>query len=488
MKILLIQPPFYGFQNIISNRLYLGLAYLGAVLERDGHEVLILNGELYFEKINNENEKVTINQDVYNKNFSASHYVYEKMLKDIIDFRPDAIALSFMTAGSKSAYFLAKQIKNVLPGIPLIAGGIHPTLVPEEPLRHSFDYVIRGEGEDTAPELIKGLYSENLGIKKIKGISYIDNGKITHNEDRSFITDLDSLPFPAFYLMKDYEKNAYSCKGIITSRGCPFNCTYCASKLLWTQKVRFRSPENVVAEIIDRHKRYHISSFSFHDDTFTLRRDYVKKFCQLVLTLDFKITWHCDTRGDTINLPLLKLMRKAGCRHIYLGLESGSPRIQKLIKKNIDTEKIKQAIRMARRAGILTTVYFMAGFPDENEEDLLLSIKVMEELSPDFVIWSILTPYPGTEVWKIAEEKNLVDINNCDWENFFHHYNQGNFYKNIDDKIWNGLIEMIRIKEEKLNKRFTWPKFKEQLAGKISLFKLAIKNPGKVLKYIKKYL
>jgi anaerobic magnesium-protoporphyrin IX monomethyl ester cyclase len=488
MKILLIQPPFYGFQNISSDRLYLGLAYLGAVLEKDGHKVLILNGEFYFEKMAGESEKITINEEEYKKIFTADHYVFKKILKDIIDFKPEAIAISFMTAGSTSAYFLAKQIKIALPEVPLIAGGIHPTLVPEEPLKNCFDYVIRGEGEATIPELIKELENKNSELKRIKGISYKDNGQIIHNEDRPFIADLDSLPFPAFYLMKGYEKNAYACKGIITSRGCPFDCTYCASKLLWTQKVRFRSPQNVVDEIIDRHKRYGVTSFAFHDDTFTLRRQYVEEFCRLVLALEFKITWHCDTRGDTIDLPLLKLMRQAGCRHIYLGLESGSPRIQKLIKKNIDTNKVKEAVKLARRAGIETTIYFMAGFPDETETDLRLSLESMKELAPDYVIWSILTPYPGTAIWKIAEARGLINIADCDWENFFHHYDRGNLFKNIEDNKWDALLKIIRNEEEKINKRLTWLKFKERFSNKINLAILAIKNPRKLLKYIKKHI
>jgi anaerobic magnesium-protoporphyrin IX monomethyl ester cyclase len=486
MKILLIQPPFYGFQNIASDRLYLGLAYLGAVLEKDGHEVLILNGEFYFDKMASESEKITINEEKYKKTFSPDHYVYKKILKDIVDFNPGAIAISFMTAGSTSAYYLAKQIKTALPDIKLIAGGIHPTLVPEEPLKNGFDYVIRGEGEATTSELIKELENINFEIRKIRGVVYKDNDQFIYNEDRPFIADLDSLPFPAFYLMKDYEKNAHSCKGIITSRGCPFDCTYCASKLLWTQKVRFRSPQNVVQEIKDRYNKYGVTSFAFHDDTFTLRRQYVEDFCRSVLALDFKITWHCDTRGDTVDLPLLKLMHKAGCQHIYLGLESGSPRIQKLIKKNIDTNKVKQAVKLARRAGIETTIYFMAGFPDETAEDLQLSIEAMKELAPDYVIWSILTPYPGTAIWKIAEDRGLINIKECDWENFFHHYDRGNLFKNIEDKKWDDMLKTIRSEEEKINKRPTWLKFKERFANKISLAKMALKKPGKILNYIKK--
>ncbi len=485
MRILLIQPPFYGFQNITSDRLYLGLAYLAAVLEKDGHEVLILNGEFYFEQMEGENEKITIDQEAYKKNFKREHYVYQKILNDVIDFKPDAIAISFMTAGSTSAYFLAQHITRAIPDIPLIAGGIHPTLLPEEPLKKGFNYVIRGEGEVTIVELIKAIQNKSNDLETILGISYLSHGQIYHNQNRPFIADLDALPFPAFYLMKDYQKHAYASSGIITSRGCPFTCTYCASKLLWTRQVRFRSPKNIVNEIIDRHKKYGLASFAFHDDTFTLNRKYVEQFCLLVLKLSFKISWHCDTRGDTLDLNLLKLMKRAGCQHIYLGLESGSPKIQKLIKKNLSTVKVKQAIKMARQARIETTVYFMVGFPEETEEDIKQSIAVMKDLKPDHAIWGILTPYPGTEIWQLAIKKGLVNYQ-TDWANYFHHYNQGNIFGSVSKESWDKLLKEINEEQNKLNSKLTIIKIKAKIKNNFYLLKLAIKKPSKAINYIKK--
>ena len=484
MKILLIQAPWYGFQNIISGRLYLGLAYLAAVLDKEGHQVQIFNGETFFKNIINQREKVVINEEDYLKNFNSDHEVYKEIMNAVKNFNPDIVGISFMTANSASGYYLAEMLKSYNPQMPLIAGGTHPTIIPEEPLKKApFDFVIRGEGEETIVDLINTIKNKK-SISNVLGVSYLEGDKIVHNPNRPFIQNLDKLPFPSFHLMKDAQKNTSACTGITTARGCPFKCNYCASNLMWTRNVRFRSPANVVEEIKDRYKRLGIKNYSFNDDTFTLRSAFVEEICKRMLELPFKITWHCDTRGDTINIEILKLMKKAGCNHIYLGLESGSPKIQKMIKKNIDNIKIKTAVRMARRAGIETTVYFMAGFPEETEDDLIQSITAMEDIKPDHAIWSVLTPYPGTEVWDLARKQGLASLD-TDWARFFHHSNR-NFFNTISKEVWEKMLNIIELKQKKINNRMTLIKLKKKIRAKINLAKMAIKNPRKVLKQFKK--
>ncbi|MFH0892343.1 MAG: radical SAM protein [Candidatus Falkowbacteria bacterium] len=485
MKILLIQPPWYGFQNISSSRVYLGLAYIGAVLEKTGDQILILNGETFFKKITGGEEKITVDEESYHRNLNPEHYVFDDIVKTGLEFKPELIGISLMTANSTAGYILAKKLKKALPGVTLIAGGVHPTLLPEEPIaKGGFDIVVRGEAEETIVELA-GALKQNKLLDSIAGISYKKDDKITDNPARPFIKNLDALPFPAFHLVHNLEKQLSSCKGIISSRGCPFECNYCASKLLWTRAVRFRSAANVVAEIKDRHDKLGISNFSFHDDTFTLNKKYVEEFCGLVSALDFKISWHCDTRGDTLDYPLLKKMKKAGCRHIYLGLESGSPKIQKMIKKNLSTDKVKNAVNAARRAGVETTLYFMAGFPEETEEDILLSLKAMQEINPDHTIWSILTPYPGTDIWNLAESKGLVN-RNTDWSNYFHHYNQGNIFGGITKETWDRLIVRVFAEQEKQNRRFTIIKFRKKIVVLRDQVRLAAREPKRALTYLKR--
>ncbi|MBN1765724.1 MAG: B12-binding domain-containing radical SAM protein [Sedimentisphaerales bacterium] len=475
MKILLIQPPWYGFQNIVSRRLYLGLAYLAAILKENGCQVSILNGESFFDNIEPVEESVLINRDDYLHNISASHEVYQKIMKVLTEFDPELVGISFMTANAPVAYRLADRIKQYRDDLPLIAGGVHPTLLPDEPLHKGyFDYVVRGEGEQVLLELVNAIKQE-ADTTNIAGISCKRNGRIIHNEPRPYLKNLDEISFPAFHLLHEVESQPDACNGITATRGCPFECNFCASSLMWSRKVRFRSADNIVAEIEDRYRRLGITSFSFHDDTFTLRPALVEETCRKMLKLDFPIQWHCDTRGDTLSPDLLKLMYQAGCRHIYLGLESGSPGIQKQIKKNLSTEKVHSAVKMARRAGIITTVYFMAGFPDETEQDIRQSINVMKKLNPDRVIWSIVTPYPGTALWEEAEKRGLVN-EDTNWEHFFHHFNQGSFFRSMPEDTWNNMLDLINREQDKFNNptagKMLWKRMKRTAA-----------NPQKILKY-----
>ncbi len=482
MKILLLQPPWYGFQNITSNRLYLGLAYLGAVLEKDGHEILILNGETFFNRFDEKKEEITIDEAEYLKNLSSDHYVYKKIIEKIKDWNPDAVGLSFMTAAAFSAYTLSRLIKEYRPAMPLIAGGWHPTILPKEAIQKGlFNYVVRGEGEETIVELLR-VIEQKQETKDILGISYKVNGEVKHNPDRPFIKDLDSLPLPAFHLLYNYENQKSACTGIVTSRGCPFSCTYCASKVMWTQKVRFRSADNVVAERKYRYEKMGSRWFSFNDDTFTFNADRVKEICDKIIKLGLKIRWHCDTRGDALDLEILKLMKKAGCDHIYLGLESGSLKILKQIKKNINIATVKKAVNLARQANIETTVYFMVGFPNETKEDIEMSIEAMKDIRPDNAIWSILTLYPGTEIWDLAASQGLV-TENQDWSKSFHHYNQGNIFNSISKEDWNEMLKTIYLEQTKLQNRFTKIKIRKKIKALPEMIKLGLKKPGRILPY-----
>jgi len=482
MKILLIQPPWYGFQNIVSHRLYLGLAYIGAVLEQNGHEVLILNGENFFKKLKDGKEGLVIDDVEYKNNFSSEHYVFAEILNEVKKINPDVVGVSFMTAVSSSAYIIAKLIKDYNKNITLVAGGWHPTLLPEEPLKkHCFDFCVRGEGEETIVELVEAIQN-NSPLDSILGISYKNNELILHNSDRSYIKNLDLLPLPGFHLLHDYKNQKGSCKGIETSRGCPFACSYCASKVMWSRATRFKSPDTVVSDIFHRYTELGITNFSFNDDTFTLNKKRVAEICHKIINLKLKITWHCDTRGDTLDLKTLRLMKKSGCNHIYLGLESGSEKILKLIKKDTNTEVVKNAVAMARKAGIETTVYFMMGFPEENENDIQMSINAMNYISPDNAIWSILTLYPGTEIWNIAKNKNLV-TEKQNWDTSFHHYDQGNIFGSISKESWNKMIKIVDSEQKKLHERMTVIKFKKKIAALPDMVKLGLKEPNKIRPY-----
>ena len=480
MKILLIQPPWYGFQHIVSRSIYLGLGYLAGALEHAGHEVMILHGEVFFHDLPDTPEELLIDQETYRKNFRDDHPVFAAIADAAKQYAPDVIGISFMTPNSASAYYLAKHLKAHIPDIPLIAGGFHPTLVPEEPLaKGGFDYVVRGEGELTIVELIHAL-QEKSDCSAIAGISYTMNGSIVHTPPRPYIQDLNAMPFPAFPILQNVNRQNDLYSGIITSRGCPFACNYCASNVMWSRKVRYRTPENVIEEITRRHERSGITHIRFHDDTFTLNRQYVEELCTKMLALDFRIQWMCDTRGDTLDVPLLQLMKQAGCTLMNIGLESGSAKIQQQIKKNMNTQTVAQAVKLARKAGIHTLVYFMVGFPNETEEDIRESLDAMKTIRPDHVIWSILTPYPGTEVWDFGVKHGYIPAD-PDWGTFFHHYNQGHFFKTIPDESWNRILRRINTEQRIFN-----IKQSKIVAKYCARLVSAVKHPLKAMNYMKK--
>lgn len=415
-KILLINPPFYRLMNSHFNGLSLGLGYIASVLKNNGHHVRIYNADYL-------NEKNYANQIEIFENYGN----YKNVLRDlqqpiwleirnvINDFSPDVVGITALTGTYKSAENIAKIVKDLNSNITVLVGGVHPTLLPDETIKNEcFDYVVRGEGEQTFLELVNGKKKED-----ISGLTYRDNkGNIVHNPSREFIEDLDELPFPARELyLNEVEGMDYGY--IMTARGCPFECTYCASKKIWNRKTRFRSEKNVIDEIKHVYTTFGVRSFYFIDDTFTLNQSRAKRICQMIIDNGLDIDWICDTRVDTLDGDLLQLMKKAGCTRVKIGVESGSERILKKIKKRITKDQIRRAVSLIKEAGIDFTIYLMIGFPTETDSEALETIEFARELDPKYYSLSILAPYPGTEVYDDVIRSG-VRLPKQHWEYFFH--------------------------------------------------------------------
>jgi anaerobic magnesium-protoporphyrin IX monomethyl ester cyclase len=268
-RILLVNPPFYRLMNSHFNGLSLGLSYIAAVLLKNGHEVKIYNADY------ESNESYATLREIFNGYnnykkilFNLAHPVWIEVRDNIKKFAPDIIGITMLTGTYKSAENVGKIAKEFDPNIKVVVSGTHPTVLPEETVSNEyFDYVIRREGEYTFMDLANGIR-----IKDIQGLTYVNKmGEIVNNLDREFIKDLDSLPFPGrdLYLNNPrYMDYGY----IMTGRGCPYECTFCASKKVWKGHVRFRSPENVVEEVKEVHNKYGTKFFYFVDDTFTLNK------------------------------------------------------------------------------------------------------------------------------------------------------------------------------------------------------------------------
>ena len=337
----------------------------------------------------------------------------------------DIVGFTATSPMMSHALSLAGQIKRENPNRMVVFGGAHPTIEPEETLRNpDVDFVIRGEGERTFLELLKSL-DEGGTQSTIRGLSLRDkNGFIVHNPPRGLIGNLDSLPFPdrdlfdqPRFLEIGFDKYGDRGAWVLSSRGCPYECTYCASNRIWTRRWRARSAVNIISEIRALMDYCDVDRINFADDTFTVSKKRVADFCQRMIAEKVEIAWACNARVDTVDAELCKLMRRAGCVEVWMGVESGSPEILREIKKNVVPEQITEAFKSAKEAGLLTRGYFMIGSRSESYETIKETERLIDRIKPNMLAFSVLTPYPGCEefeIWKKNGGKDPIDWSGID--------------------------------------------------------------------------
>lgn len=395
MKILLIAPKF-RFHTLHPP---LGLGYIAAILEREGHQVKLLD----------------CNTDK----------LPDDGVRKIIDAeKPDLIGVSVLTGSYNSAKRLIKEIKPATDA-PVVIGGAHITALPEFSLKDTgADFCVIGEGEVTVKELAESLESGATDFNNIKGLAYKDNGTIRVNEPRELIENIDSLPFPAWHLMPPEKYHiapvlASSDRSplapIMSTRGCPYLCKYCASHITWRRKLRFRSPEKVVDEIEMLMNDFGVKSIHFADDNFTFYRDHAVAVCNEIIERNLDITWGCPNgvRADRVDKDLLLLMKKAGCNMLSFGIESGSQEILKNIKKALALSKVPSVIKNAKDCGITTFGFFVLGLPGETRETIRETIDFSKNIALDRAWFFIFAPLPGSELFdEWVKGKNLSEI---DW-------------------------------------------------------------------------
>ena len=437
-KVLLVNPPFYRLMDSHFNGLSLGLSYIAAVLSKNGYEVKIYNADYESSENYADQREIFEGYDNYKKILSnLNHPLWLEVRETIERFFPDIIGITMLTGTYKSAENIGRIAKELNNDIEVVVGGTHPTVLPSKTIKNEyFDYVVRGEGEYPFLDLVNGVR-----IEDIKGLTFINKrGEIVNNPDRNFIEDLDSFPFPSrdIYLNDThYMDYGY----IMTGRGCPFECTFCASKKVWKGPVRFRSPENVVEEVKHVHNKYGTKFFYFVDDTFTLNKKRANKICKLLIECNLDISWICDTRVDTIDEELLRVMKESGCVRVKIGVESGSERILKKVKKKITKKQIKDSVAFIKKVGIDLTIYLMIGFPTETQEEMRETLDFARELDPTYYSLSILAPYPGTEIYDDVIRSG-VKLPKEHWEYFFHQSKDMILTDNIDEALVNECLSL----------------------------------------------
>ncbi len=408
MKILLIDPPFKSFTGFVNFYYPIGLGYLAAVLRKASYKVDIFDVDAL-----NKEDDVDFSQEYkrlesYRQGLNNDKHKVWGQIKEVLDtYRPDLVGITAMTPKFGSVLKVAEIVKKWNLKCLVVVGGPHPTLLPDQTLKsQNIDIIVKGEGEETFLELVEAV-KDNKKLNDIKGISYRVDSKIVHNSPREFIKDLDSIPFPARDALLTPRNYTSEDMGVIMgSRGCPFNCTYCCH--FWQRRVRHRTPENIIAEIKEVKSKYGTSQFELKDDTFTGNRKWVFEICQRLISEKLKINWGCTTRASLIDKDLVKIMKKAGCNVIKLGIETGSQRVLEETKKGVTFAQMKKATQILNKAGMFWSGYFMMGLPTETEEDILKTYKFMKELNPYYAGLGVYNPFPKTELFRQGVKMGLL--------------------------------------------------------------------------------
>ncbi|HAV42952.1 TPA: hypothetical protein DCX15_02925 [bacterium] len=460
MKILLIKPPWAIFTTGTYN-LPLGLCYLASSLREAGFgEVRIYNCDMdEGEKI--EESTIQKNYERYIRSYNLDNPIWDELRAYMKEFRPDIIGITIMTPEYTSALNVISIAKEILPHSIIIGGGIHPTILPERTLVETdTDFLVIGEGELTLPELVLSL-KRDRSFHDLRGVAYKSKGKVVVNSSRPFIKDLDQIPFPARDLLVNQKNIPVNCGLIITSRGCPSKCIFCASHKLWSRRVRFRSPENICKELLNVKSLYGTSHFRFTDDSFTLNKERIISLCQLIIDQNLEISWECDTKPEFLDEELLIKMKESGCVQINIGIESGNERIRRLIRKEPTLDKIEKIVALIKREGIRVVGYFMFGFPTESKEDMEETLNFMERLGC-YPCVSLATPYPGTEMWEMAVSSNKIP-QNLPWEAHFHHSPK---LPNISETNSEDFVK-IAIKADEIQREYLRTQTEEELERRI---------------------
>ena len=416
MRVVLINP---RFRLPIDTRTtpHLGLAYLAAVSEKRGDEVVIFDADV-------ECQPVT---------------------EFIQEFRPHIVGITANTPQVKQAWRTARAIKEVT-DVPVVLGGPHVSVLPEESCEKPYvDIVVRGEGEDSWIDICKRLerflqdqpaycseaffHPENEIFAHCFGITYrTSDGQIHNNPDRASIADLDGLPWPAYHLFKmdrytnlqpatDHVDGARSFS-IMTSRGCPYRCTFCSQSIM-PIKWRSRSPENVIAEWRHLVEDMGAQEIGILDDSANIRVKRMEELGRALIENNLNHVPWIFVNGIRANLAskeLLMLLKTAGLKRVAFGVETGDEDILLSIDKKVDHDTIRQAFKNAKDVGLETIAFLIIGLPGETRETMQRTIDFAIELDPLIANFSMMTPYPGTKVYEIVKRQGRFLIN--DWEDY----------------------------------------------------------------------
>jgi len=421
-KVVLINPYPHYAKGINEATIYppLGIAYIASMLEKHGYKCRIIDANIL--QIPN-----------------------DEVLKIIEKESPDVVCISINVSTAKAGNALAREIKEMF-NKKVVIGGVQASSVTERTLRQTLaDAVVLGEAEETMLELVQ----KDCNPSGVMGLAYLENDKVVYTPKRSLIKNLDDLPYPAYHLLpplKMYKSRSRKSPvaPIFTSRGCPYQCIFCSSsskKSVFGPTFRVRSPENVVGEIEYLVKNFGVKQIDVLDDNFTLDMERTHNICNLIIEKDIKVLINLQNgvRADRLTRELVFKLKKAGVYKAGIGIESGDTQIIKNIKKSLDLEQVKRAIKWFREAGIISYGFFIFGHPGEDEEKMQRTIDFAIEANPHIANFVGAVPLPGTELYDIIER-------------------EGRFTQSVIDGVEGGYqggiysFELGKVNQEMINK------------------------------------
>lgn len=398
MKVILVNPPIFqssiqGIRPIVENLFYnsppLGLCYLAAVLEKEKHEVKIIDAAV---------EGLSI----------------ESIIKRITNFYPEAIGFTTLTVSIYSCYELAKEVRKRFPEIKIVIGGPHITSNPDDLLLYpEVDMAVLGEGEVTFKELVETI-GKRENIDKVKGLAYNIKGKLFFTASRGFISNLDTLPFPARHLvpMHLYRPQPNDQKrlpklSIISSRGCPYSCIFC-DKNVFKNVYRSFSPEYIVNEVSHLVREFKARDIAFVDSTFTPNKNRVYEIIKEMKKSNLNVTWTCSVRADVLDRELLKEMKDAGCWRVRLGIESGNDEVLKFIKKGITKHQVRRVANWAYELDLEPKAFFMIGHLIDTKKTIEETIDFACNLPLKDITVQINTTLRNTSQYQLIEKYGRI--------------------------------------------------------------------------------
>ncbi|MFH1545359.1 MAG: radical SAM protein [archaeon] len=468
-RILLVDPPMHRFMGYRRFYYPLSLAYIAGYLDKLGHKTRIYDADFDPKAVSMNRREQIKNYPKYIeeiKNFS--HKVWNEMQRVIKKSNPDLIGITMISSKNQSAYLTARIAKEINPEIKIIVGGPHASALPFEVIKHpEIDFVVKGEGEITCGGLAEKIENRENDFHSVDGLYWKNDGEIIANKKRKFIEDLDELPFTFRELIINKEKYTPRDFGLMmTVRGCPYNCSYCASRVVWNGTLRFRSVGNIIEEIKHVKEKFSTTHIYIEDDNFLMPRKRVREFCEAMKREKLDVTWECQERATNIDEEICRTIKNAGCVSVGVGIESGNNEILKQCKKGVTKQEMRRASKIFKKIALPWKGFVMIGLPMETKNNVLETLQFMKELNPSHTSMHIFTPFPGTKFYSLYNLKE-EDFYLYEPESPFNHFSfkmTEQEFNEVRDVMTKEIAELNEKNKEVVERTnvFRWAKNEKQ--------------------------